>query len=179
MNTRDIDPNIDPNVDPNVDPNIDPNIAKLLARAVAIARASVAAEGGPFGAVIADAAGNIVAEGRNQVTTHCDPTAHAEVSAIRAACASQRDHRLTGLVLFSSCEPCPMCLAAAWWARLDAVWFASGRDAAAAAGFDDAALWRAVSTGNTAPQLTLQQFDIPDAGLEFSDWMHMAARIPY
>ena len=155
------------------------NIEILLARAVDLARTSVAAGGGPFGAVIADADGNIVAEGHNQVTSHCDPTAHAEVSAIRAACASHGDHRLTGLILYSSCEPCPMCLAASWWARLDAVWYASGRNAAAAAGFDDAALWHAVSTGDTSAQLALQQFDVPDAGREFSDWLDMAARIPY
>ena len=151
----------------------------LLHRAVALARHSVDAGGGPFGAVIADVHGTIVAEGNNVVTVEQDPTAHAEIEAIRRACRTRGSHRLDGLVLFSSCEPCPMCLAAAWWARLDGVRFASPRTAAAAAGFDDGRLWQAVSSGNTAPELPVHQIPVADAGTEFRQWLERMDRIPY
>ncbi len=152
---------------------------ELLQRAVALARSSVDAGGGPFGALITTADGRIVAEGQNVVTAACDPTAHAEVTAIRRACAVQESHRLDGLILVSSCEPCPMCLAAAWWARLDSVHFASTRFEAANAGFDDALLWQAVASGNTGPQLPLRHLPVPTAGDEFHHWLAQADRMPY
>lgn len=151
----------------------------LLRRAVALAKESVDEGGGPFGALIADAHGGIVAEGRNVVTPQQDPTAHAEIDAIRRACRRRGSHRLDGLLLFSSCEPCPMCLAAAWWARLDGVRFASSRSDAAAAGFDDARLWQAVSSGDTAPELPLRQLTVEDAGSAFRHWLARVDRIPY
>jgi len=121
----------------------DPSAAateRYLKAAIALSIANVAEGGGPFGAVIVKN-GEIVARGQNRVTVSHDPTAHAEVVAIRAACAALGDYSLAGCSLYSSCEPCPMCLAAAYWARLDAIYFAATRDDAAAAGFDDAFLY--------------------------------------
>jgi tRNA(Arg) A34 adenosine deaminase TadA len=107
-----------------------------LTEVVRLARDNVAAGGGPFGALVVRD-GIVIARGTNQVTTDLDPTAHAEVVAIRRACAAIGDFRLTGCVLVSSCEPCPLCLSAALWARVDRVVYAADRDDAAAAGFDD------------------------------------------
>ena len=101
-----------------------------LSHAVELAVENVAAGGGPFGAVIVRD-GVLVAEGQNRVTRDLDPTAHAEVTAIRRACASLREFSLAGCVLYSSCEPCPLCLTAALWARLDRVVYAADRHDAA------------------------------------------------
>jgi guanine deaminase len=111
-----------------------------LDRAIKLATENVAAGGGPFGAVVIRD-GETIAVGTNQVTPTLDPTAHAEVVAIRAACRVIGDFRLTGCVLVSSCEPCPLCLAAALWARVDQVIYAADRHDAAAAGFDDRAFY--------------------------------------
>lgn len=121
-------------------------VVALLRRAVALATASARGDGGPFGAVVARPGDRpdalvVVAEGTNRVTASHDPSAHAEVVAMREAGAALGTHDLAGCVLLSSCEPCPMCLAAAMWARVDAVWFAASRHDAAAAGFDDVAFY--------------------------------------
>lgn len=117
---------------------------EFLRRAIANARKAGLEEqtGFPFGAVIVGRDGEVVADGSNHVMAHFDPTAHAEVQAIRAACAARRAIRLEGCILFSSSEPCPMCLAAAYWAGVDGVVFAAtAADAAAINGFDDAYLY--------------------------------------
>ncbi|MCW4456686.1 nucleoside deaminase [Microbacterium sp. MPKO10] len=114
---------------------------KYLARAIDIATQNVKEQGGPFGALIVTADGQEFA-GVNRVTANLDPTAHAEVSAIRAACTGVGSFDLSGAVLYTSCEPCPMCLASSLWARLDRIVFAANRDDAARAGFDDAAFYR-------------------------------------
>lgn len=107
-----------------------------LTEVVQLAKDNVAAGGGPFGALVVRD-GKVLSRGTNQVTTDLDPTAHAEIVAIRRACQVLGDFRLTGCVLVSSCEPCPLCLAAALWARVDRVVYAADRDDAAKAGFDD------------------------------------------
>ena len=108
-----------------------------MRHAIALSRRGMeGGAGGPFGAVVVKD-GQVVAEGWNQVTSTNDPTAHAEVVAIRRACAALGRFDLRGAVLYTSCEPCPMCLAAAYWARVDAVVFGNARDEAAAIGFDD------------------------------------------
>lgn len=109
---------------------------RFLERAVALAARSVARGGGPFGAVIVRD-GTVIAQAANRVTASHDPTAHAEVRAIRAACRKLRSHQLDGCEIYSSCEPCPMCLGAIYWARPSAVYFAASRQDAARAGFDD------------------------------------------
>lgn len=153
--------------------------SELLQRSVDLACSNVADGGGPFGAVIADAEGRIVAEGRNGVTRHNDPTAHAEVNAIRVACQVRSDFCLDGLLLYSSCEPCPMCMAAAYWARLDGVVFARTRQQAAAAGFDDDRLWQAIETGTLSSELAIRHVALPLAGGEFDRWLATLDRKPY
>ena len=103
-----------------------------------------AGEGGPFGAVVVND-GQIISRGWNRVTSSNDPTAHAEVMAIRDACKALGTFELTGCELYASCEPCPMCLAAIYWARIDQLYYAAGRADAAAAGFDDEFLYQEVS----------------------------------
>ena len=96
--------------------------------------------GGPFGAVIVRG-GKVLAEGWNEVTSSNDPTAHAEVTAIRRACQAVGDFSLEGATLYTSCEPCPMCLASAYWARISRIVYSNTRDDAAAIGFDDAFIY--------------------------------------
>lgn len=107
---------------------------ELIQRAIDLAVENVKQGGGPFGAVIAKD-GEIVAEGVNRVTLQHDPTAHAEVQAIRKACAKKQDFDLSGYDIYSSCEPCPMCLGAIYWAHLDHLYFAATKDDAARIGF--------------------------------------------
>ena len=120
--------------------NRQPN-PEFLRRAIALATENVTSgAGGPFAALIVRD-GQIVGEGANYVTATNDPTAHGEVNAIRAACKALGTFTLAGCELYTSCEPCPMCLAASYWARLDAIYYGAGAADAARAGFDDAFLY--------------------------------------
>ncbi len=119
--------------------------ATFMRRAIELSRIHMeAGAGGPFGAVVVKD-GQIVSEGWNRVTSTCDPTAHAEMVAIRLACDRLRTFTLKGCEIYTSCEPCPMCLSAIYWARLDRIWFANGQADAAAIQFDDAWLYREVA----------------------------------
>lgn len=152
----------------------------LMARAVDIARQHMqAGEGGPFGALIVDDSGRIVADGWNRVTSSHDPTAHAEVVAIRRACEVLGRHNLTGHRLITTCEPCPMCLAAAWWARVDGIIFAADRHAAARGGFDDADLYEEMQRPLPARHLRCERIDHPQAETLFDEWLAKPDRIPY
>lgn len=131
----------------------------MLIEAIKLAIENVENGGGPFGAIIVMPNGNVY-EGVNRVTANNDPTAHAEVTAIRNACAGENTFDLSGGIIYSSCEPCPMCLGASLWARLDKIIFAADRFDAANAGFDDAAFYeilenppveRILTAENTAP----------------------------
>ncbi|NPD91806.1 nucleoside deaminase [Xylanibacter muris] len=112
------------------------NKKELMMRAIRLSEESVRNGGGPFGAVIAKN-GEIVAEASNCVTINCDPTAHAEVSAIRAAAKKMGTFNLSGCEIFTSCEPCPMCLGAIYWAHIDKIYYGNNRKDAAEIGFDD------------------------------------------
>jgi guanine deaminase len=152
----------------------------LLRRAVAVGREGMLAHlGGPFGAVIAGPDGVIVAEGCNRVTSSNDPTAHAEVTTIRAACSSVGSYVLAGYRLYTSCEPCPMCLAAAYWARLDAIVFGASRADAAKAGFDDALIYEEVARPVADRRLPTWQADPDPAIALFDEWRSMGDRTPY
>jgi tRNA(Arg) A34 adenosine deaminase TadA len=109
---------------------------KYMQRAIDLSRESVKSGGGPFGAVIVKN-GNIIAEGSNGVTQNNDPTAHAEINAIRKAAQALQNFDLSGCEIYSSCEPCPMCLGAIYWARLDKLYFANTKEDAAKINFDD------------------------------------------
>ena len=109
----------------------------FIKKAISLSIESIeAGTGGPYGCVIVKD-GKIIAEGKNNVTSHHDPSAHAEVEAIRAACKTLNNHQLTDCIIYTSCEPCPMCLGAIYWSRAKAVYYASTKEDAAKAGFDD------------------------------------------
>ncbi|MDY6266149.1 MAG: nucleoside deaminase [Prevotella sp.] len=117
---------------------------ELMRRAIALSIDSVKNGGGPFGAVIARD-GEVIAEGSNSVTIDNDPTAHAEVNTIRKACKKLGTFDLTGCVIYTSCEPCPMCLGAIYWAHLDKIYFANNREDAAAIDFDDDFIYKEIA----------------------------------
>lgn len=150
-----------------------------LARAVALSREHMqAGEGGPFGAVIVRH-GRILAEGWNQVTSTNDPTAHAEVVAIRRACAAVDTFALEGAALYASCEPCPMCLASAYWARISRIVYANTRDQAAAIGFDDAFIYDEMPKPPAERIIPMQHVPTDEAEAVFRAWMKKADRIAY
>jgi tRNA(Arg) A34 adenosine deaminase TadA len=134
--------------------------------------------GGPFGAIIVKE-GEVVSEGWNCVTSTNDPTAHAEVTAIRRACEALGTFSLKGCEIFSSCEPCPMCLAAIYWARLDRVTFASSREEAAAIGFDDALIYGEVSKPVADRVIPMIKLALPEAEAVFAEWQAKADKIRY
>ncbi len=137
-----------------------------------------AGEGGPFGAVVVKD-GRIVGRGWNRVTSANDPTAHAEVEAIRQACAALGTFSLAGCELYASCEPCPMCLSAIYWARIDALYFAASRNDAAEAGFDDALLYEEVSKPWKTRALATEQHLHQEAQAVFDVWKNNPGRTPY
>lgn len=149
-----------------------------LARAVELATTNVGDGGGPFGAVIVRD-GELLATGRNHVTRDLDPTAHAEVVAIRVACASLGDHRLTGCTIYASCEPCPMCLSASLWARVERIVYAADRDDAARAGFDDEEFYAMFDRPRSEWATVVQELRIPSAGEPFDAWLALETRHPY
>lgn len=150
----------------------------FMRQAIALALESVRTGGGPFGALVVRD-GRVLGRGANRVTPDNDPTAHAEVVAIRAACTAAGSFSLAGAELYTSCEPCPMCLGAIWWARLERVHFAGTRADAAAAGFDDAALYEEVSRPLPARVLPLRPL-LRDEGLAaFAAWTAKADRVRY
>ena len=151
---------------------------RWLSLAVTEAVSSVATGGGPFGAVIVkDAA--VIATGRNRVTLDVDPTAHAEVVAIRNACSALSDFALRGCTLYTSCEPCPLCLAASHWARLDAIYFAATRNDAAAAGFDDALFYAELEKPAAQRALQVTGLTVSDATAPFDAWQRLLGRTAY
>jgi guanine deaminase len=155
------------------------NDRELLRRAVELSRERMlAGDGGPFGAVIA-CEGEIVAEGFNRVTSTNDPTGHAEIVAIREACAALGRFDLRGCVLYSSCEPCPMCLGAVYWARLDRLVYANTREQAARIGFDDAAIYAELALPLEQQSLPSERVDLPEAREVFALWEGKGDRIPY
>jgi guanine deaminase len=151
---------------------------EFMGVALALARKNaLSAEGGPFGAVVVFES-EVVGEGRNQVTTTNDPTAHAEVVAIRAAAKKLGRFDLKGCVVYTSCEPCPMCLAAAYWARVDKVVYSATQNEAAAAGFDDAFLYEELAKHQS--ERTLKTFQVrTDDEDPFAVWLANPNRIPY
>ena len=139
---------------------------------------NVADGGGPFGAVVVRD-GEALAYGVNQVTRDLDPTAHAEVVAIRAACQVLGTFTLSGCVVYSSCEPCPMCLATALWARVDRVVFAATRDDAAAGGFDDRAFYELFEGTSRAWPAGVEWHRFTGATAPFNEWLKSSNRVEY
>lgn len=152
---------------------------RFLRRAIELALENVRqGRGGPFGAVIA-CGGRIIAEGANQVTSALDPTAHAEIVAIRRACAALGRFLLNGCEIYASCEPCPMCLGAIYWARLDRIWYAATRADAAAAGFQDEQLYKELALAPPHRSIPASQLLRDEALAAFEAWKASATRIDY
>ena len=150
-----------------------------MRRAIELAIENVrAAQGGPFGAVIVQD-GRILAEGTNLVTSNNDPTAHAEIVAIRGACRTLGRFHLTGCEIYTSCEPCPMCLGAIYWARLEKVFFGGTRAEAAAAGFNDELIYDELATPVADRRLPMVQLMRDDALRAFDVWRQAEGRIDY
>lgn len=151
---------------------------ELMQRAIDLAVENVRNGGGPFGAVIARG-GEIVAEGVNRVTSQHDPTAHAEVQAIRKACSELNTFDLTGLDIYASCEPCPMCLGAIYWAHLDHLYFADTKDDAARIGFDDAFIYKELPLPIHERKLPTEAMMNAEAQAPFVAWQEKDDKVEY
>jgi guanine deaminase len=149
-----------------------------LRMAVELATKNVESGGGPFGAVIVRA-GQLIATGVNRVTTDNDPSAHAEIVAIRAAGRKLDNFKLAGCALFSSCEPCPMCMATSLWARLDSVHYAADRDDAARAGFSDRDFYETFDKPRESWTMTVAQLSQVDGTTPFDRWLAQPNRVEY
>jgi len=152
--------------------------ARWVAEAVDLAVSNVAAGGGPFGALIVRD-GAVLATGVNAVTTTNDPTAHAEVVAIRTACRTIGDFRLIGCVLVTSCEPCPLCLAAALWARVERVIYGADRHDAASGGFDDLAFYEMFATPRADWPMAVTGVAVTAPAAPFAAWRAKPDRVDY
>lgn len=155
------------------------NDVRFMRRAIELAQNGVDNDlGGPFGCVIAKG-GRIVGEGCNQVTSTNDPTAHAEIVAIREACRNLKSFQLEGCVVYTSCEPCPMCLGAIYWARPAGIFFAGTRDDAAAAGFDDELFYSELEKPNDERQLKMVSILREEALKVFKNWNEKPDKTEY
>ena len=152
---------------------------KFMMEAIALSRKGVANnEGGPFGCIIVKN-DEIVGRGNNKVTSTNDPTAHAEVTAIRDACKNLGTFQLEDCEIYTSCEPCPMCLGAILWARLDRVWYAATQRQAAAAGFDDSLFYRQMSLPPGQRIIPMACALSACANEPFLAWQEFSAKVPY
>jgi guanine deaminase len=152
---------------------------EFLRRAIELARQNVlAGTGGPFAALIVRD-GEVIAEAANSVTTTNDPTAHGEVNAIRKACAALGAFSLAGCEIYSSCEPCPMCLAAIYWARLGALYYGSSQLDAAKAGFDDAFLYEELRKTSGQRSIPCSQLLQGEAWEAFATWIAVPTKVDY
>jgi guanine deaminase len=151
----------------------------FMARAIQLSLENVRSRsGGPFGTVIVKQ-GNVIAEGVNQVTATNDPTAHAEMLAIRQACQNLQRFELSGCDLYTSCEPCPMCLSAIYWARIDRVYFAGLAEDAAQAGFSDSSIYREITRPRSEREIPMIQVMREEALEAFRAWEKTPGKIPY
>ncbi len=142
----------------------------FLGQAIELATLSARDEGGPFGAVIVKD-GEVIGKGHNQVTSNCDPSAHAEIIAIREACQYLNSHRLDDCTIYSSCEPCPMCLSAIYWARIPRLVYAASAEDAARAGFDDQFIYDELDKPHEQRSIDMTQFKLEQANESFEAWL--------
>lgn len=150
----------------------------FLRQAVELARDNVEQGGGPFGALIVRH-GAIIAASGNRVTSNLDPTAHAEIMAIRLACSTLADFQLADCILYTSCEPCPMCLGAIYWSRLKEVYFACNRFDATAAGFDDSFIYAEIPKPPEMRSIPMRHLALPTADSPFQTWSDLESKIRY
>ena len=150
----------------------------FMQQAISMATENVANGGGPFGCVIVRH-GQVIATGVNRVTAEHDPTAHAEIQAVRAACRQLNTFRLAECEVYTSCEPCPMCLAAIYWAHCSAIYYGSSAADAAAAGFDDAFLYAEIARPHAQRAIPSQNLLPTEAAASFNAWRISPGRIDY
>jgi guanine deaminase len=152
--------------------------ALFIQQAIELAVENVRHGGGPFAALVVRD-GVVIATGVNRVTRTNDPTAHAEIVAVREACRVLGDFQLTGCDLYTSCEPCPMCLGAIYWARPSRVYFAATKDDAAKAGFDDAFIYREIAMPHDQRSVPMVHVSEQDAALPFETWSRKTDKTEY
>ncbi|HUI80076.1 MAG TPA: nucleoside deaminase [Bryobacteraceae bacterium] len=152
--------------------------SSLIKQVIELAVENVHHGGGPFGALVVKD-GAVIATGTNQVTLTHDPTAHAEIVAIREACRVLGDFRLTGCEVYTSCEPCPMCLGALFWARTDRVYFAATQSDAGAAGFDDSFIYRQIAVAPSDRSIPMFQVADDEARRPFEEWRKQTDKTEY
>ena len=150
----------------------------FIALAIQLALDNIGHGGGPFGAVITRN-NEIIATGTNQVTNNNDPTAHAEIMAIRNACQTLGSYQLTDCQIFVNCEPCPMCLGAIYWARISKLFFATSRHDAAALGFSDEEIYNEISRPLAQRKIITRQIKDPKAHEIFTAWSKNTVKIDY
>lgn len=151
---------------------------ELMRKAIELSKENIENGGGPFGAVIAKD-GKIIATGVNRVTASCDPTAHAEVSAIRSAASQLGTFDLSGYEIYTSCEPCPMCLGAIYWARLDKMYYANNKADAKNIGFDDSFIYDELELKPTERKLPSEVLLADEAIKAFEAWAQKDDKIEY
>ena len=152
---------------------------KFMRIAIRLSEQNVSkALGGPFGAVIVKD-GKIIAKSANKVTLKNDPTAHAEVSAIRLACRKLKTFDLSGCVIYTSCEPCPMCLSAIYWAHIDSIYYANTKKDAANIGFNDSFIYDEIALSNDKRKIAMHQILNGEAKSAFELWEHSAMKTSY
>lgn len=153
--------------------------AKFMRKAIRLSIANVdKVKGGPFGAVVVKD-GKVIARGTNSVTSTNDPTAHAEIVAIRKACKILKTYQLTGCEIYTSCEPCPMCLAAIYWARPDRLYYANSKEDAAAINFDDQLIYEEIAKPVSERKIFTQQILRDEALAAFKKWSESPNKIEY
>lgn len=153
--------------------------AEYMKRALELAVENArSGRGGPFAALVVNG-GEILAEGTNLVTSSNDPTAHAEVVAIRRACAALNTFQLAGCELYTSCEPCPMCLGAIYWSRPAAIYYSATHKDAAAAGFDDSFIYQQTRLPAAERQIPMRRLLVEAASTPFEAWLRNGDRVPY
>jgi len=150
----------------------------FLSHAIELAIYSAQNDGGPFGAVVVKD-GKVIGEGHNQVTENCDPSAHAEIMAIRAACKNINDYQLTDCVIYASCEPCPMCMSAIYWARIPKLVFAATAADAAKAGFDDQFIVDELGKKYSQRSITIEHSKHEKSNASFEQWLNNDCRKEY
>ena len=152
---------------------------QLMRRAIALSEDSVRCGGGPFGAIIASKDGEIIAEASNSVTIDHDPTAHAEVNCSRKAAAKLGSFNLSGYDIYTSCEPCPMCLGAIYWARLDRIFYGNNRKDAAAIGFDDDFIYQELALKPAERSKQMEALLPEEAQEAFRMWRESTVKTEY
>lgn len=184
MATRDTDRQRDPDQECGTEPvdtggNTDEGDARFMREAIELSLENVAAgRGGPFAAVVVKN-GEIIARAGNTVTSSNDPTAHAEVNAIREACRVLGDFQLSDCDIYTTCEPCPMCLGAIYWARPRRVYYGASREDAAQVGFDDAMIYREIACATDERVMPMQQILSVEAQAAFHAWERKENRVDY